>query len=200
MAVSSAVVPAQQPAPKKVALLVGVNLYAKRGLAGKPLKYAERDVAELAKLLTDQGFEATLLTGVRATKPDVDRAIAKVLTGRNADDVVLVALAGHGLQFKPELQKLPFGETICPFALSETHLGFDEYDVASQGLTSHHYNRNDGGTFGKWSIPFRYVWPAELDLMARLAGMSLRERWGGWKGEPFTADSTKHISVWEKTA
>ena len=50
------------------------------------------------------------------------------------------------------------------------------------------------------SIPFRYVWPAELDLMARLAGMTLRERWSGWKREPFTSESTKHVSVWEKTA
>src|SRR6266545_4717848 len=50
------------------------------------------------------------------------------------------------------------------------------------------------------SVPFRYMWPSELDLMARLAGMTLRERWSGWKREPFTSDSLKHISVWEKTA
>ena len=48
------------------------------------------------------------------------------------------------------------------------------------------------------SIPFRYVWPAELDLMARLAGMRLRERWSGWRREPFTSESRQHISVWEK--
>jgi SAM-dependent methyltransferase len=98
----------------------------------------------------------------------------------------------------PDLQRLPFGETIRPFALSEAHLGFDEYDVVNQGLISHHYNRVDDGTFAKWSIPFRYVWPAELDLMARLAGMRLRERWSGWEGEPFTATSEKLIGVWEK--
>jgi len=98
----------------------------------------------------------------------------------------------------PDLQRLPFGETIRPFHLSETRLGFDEYDVVNQGLISHHYRAVDG-KFEKWSIPFRYVWPSELDLMARLAGMSLRDRWSGWKGEPFTSESTKHISVWEKT-
>jgi hypothetical protein len=98
----------------------------------------------------------------------------------------------------PDLQRLPFGETIRPFHLSETRLGFDEYDVVNQGLISHHYRSVDG-KFEKWSIPFRYVWPSELDLMARLAGMSLRDRWSGWKGEPFTSESTKHISVWEKT-
>ena len=67
------------------------------------------------------------------------------------------------------------------------HLGIDEYDVVRQGLVSHHERA---------SIPFRYVWPAELDLMARLAGMTLRERWAGWRREPFTAESTSHVSVW----
>ena len=98
----------------------------------------------------------------------------------------------------PALQRLPFGETLRPFALSETHLGFDEYDVVDQGLISHHYNRTEDGTFVKSSIPFRYVWPAELDLMARIAGMTLRERWGGWEREPFTRESTKLVAVWEK--
>jgi SAM-dependent methyltransferase len=99
----------------------------------------------------------------------------------------------------PQLQRLPPGETVRAFALTPTHLGFDEYDVASQGLISHHYLIEDGKLDAS-SLPLRYVWPAELDLMARLAGMALRERWGGWKREPFTSDSTKHVSVWEKTA
>jgi hypothetical protein len=83
--------------------------------------------------------------------------------------------------------------------VSATRLGFDEYDVAAQGLISHHYWAVDGKLEGD-SMPFRYVWPAELDLMARLAGMSLRERWSGWKREPFTSDSRQHVSVWQKTA
>jgi SAM-dependent methyltransferase len=99
----------------------------------------------------------------------------------------------------PDLQRLPFGETIRPFDLSETHLGFDEYDVAGQGLISHHYTRAPDGTFKKSSGPFRYVWPSELDLMARLAGMTLRERWSGWKREPLTSVSTQLVAVWEKT-
>jgi SAM-dependent methyltransferase len=97
----------------------------------------------------------------------------------------------------PDLQRLPHGETFRPFHVSETHLGLDEYDVVNQGLVSHHYRVVDG-TFEKSSIPFRYVWPAELDLMARIAGMTLRERWSGWKREPFTSESTTHVSVWEK--
>jgi SAM-dependent methyltransferase len=99
----------------------------------------------------------------------------------------------------PELQRLPPGETIRAFHVSETRWGLDEYDVATQGLTSHHFENVDG-RLERLSIPFRYAWPSELDLMAELAGMSLRERWSGWKREPFTSDSRKHVSVWEKPA
>jgi hypothetical protein len=97
----------------------------------------------------------------------------------------------------PALQRLPPGETFRPFTVTPAHLGFDEYDVAVQGLVSHHY-WVAAGTAESWSVPFRYVWPSELDLMARIAGMTLRERWGGWHREPFTGDSASHVSVWEK--
>jgi SAM-dependent methyltransferase len=100
----------------------------------------------------------------------------------------------------PDLQRLPHGETFRIFDVSETHLGIDEYDVVKQGLISHHYYRAADGSFEESSGPFRYVWPAELDLMARIAGMTLRARWGGWKREPFTNESTKHVSVWEMAA
>ena len=99
----------------------------------------------------------------------------------------------------PELQRLPPGETIRAFHVSETSWGLDEYDVAMQGLTSHHFEIVDGRV-ERNSVPFRYAWPSELDLMAQLAGMKLRERWSGWKREPFTSDSRKHVSVWEKPA
>jgi Methyltransferase domain len=98
----------------------------------------------------------------------------------------------------PALQRLPPGETVRAFTLTAEHLGFDEVDVATQALTSHHYWIIDG-KLEIFSAPFRYVWPAELDLMARLAGLTLRERWGTWQREPFTSDSTAHVSVWEKT-
>jgi SAM-dependent methyltransferase len=97
----------------------------------------------------------------------------------------------------PQLQRLPPGETARVFHLSETKWGLDEYDVANQGLTSHHFEIVDG-RLEHISIPFRYTWPAELDLMAQLAGMALRERWSGWKREPFTNESRKHVSVWQK--
>jgi hypothetical protein len=97
----------------------------------------------------------------------------------------------------PGLRLLPPGETIHAFLVSETRWGFDEYDVAVQGLTSHHFEIVDGKV-EQFAVPFRYAWPSELDLMAQLAGMKLRERWSGWTREPFTSDSRKHVSVWEK--
>ncbi|HET8606288.1 MAG TPA: class I SAM-dependent methyltransferase [Gaiellaceae bacterium] len=98
----------------------------------------------------------------------------------------------------PDLQRLPPGETFRPFEVSDRHLGFDEYDVVRQGLVSHHYRATGGGAFERHSVPFRYVWPSELDLMARLAGLRLRERWAGWRREPFTGASRGHVSIWEK--
>lgn len=97
----------------------------------------------------------------------------------------------------PDLQRLPPGQTILPFHVSESRWSFDEYAVATQGLKSHHFRIVDGRV-ERISIPFRYAWPAELDLMAQLAGMRLRDRWGGWAREPFTDSSRNHVSVWEK--
>jgi SAM-dependent methyltransferase len=96
----------------------------------------------------------------------------------------------------PRLRWLPPGQTIHPFHVGDTTFGFDEYDLATQGLVSNHVDVTDGRG-DRFSIPFRYVWPAELDLMAQLAGMRLRDRWAGWRGEPFTGESLQHVSVWE---
>jgi SAM-dependent methyltransferase len=97
----------------------------------------------------------------------------------------------------PELRRLPPGETFIVFDSSETHWGVDEYDVANQGLVSHHFSLFDG-RWQLFSMPFRYVWPSELDLMAELSGMKLRERWSDWTRAEFTDESRKHVTVWEK--
>ena len=89
------------------------------------------------------------------------------------------------------------GAPLEVFDLSDTHVGVDEYDPATQRLVSHHFTLV-GGRWERLSIPFRAALPGELDLMARIAGMRLRERWGDWKAEPFTNESRKHVSVWEK--
>ena len=99
----------------------------------------------------------------------------------------------------PDLQRLPPGDTVRAFTVTPTHLGFEEYDVATQTSFSHHYWLTDGAV-ETFSAPFRYVWPSELDLMARLAGLTLGERWNDWDRTPFTSGSRSHISVWEKVA
>jgi SAM-dependent methyltransferase len=90
------------------------------------------------------------------------------------------------------------GERLSVFDLSDSHVGVDEFDADTQRLVSHHFTLIDGAWI-RISMPFRAVSPAELDLMARLAGMRLRERWADWDRKPFTKESTKHVSVWEKT-
>ena len=99
----------------------------------------------------------------------------------------------------PDLQRLPPGQTAVPFTVRDDRLGFDTYDVVTQEMWSHHHWR-DGDAWQALAMPFRYVWPSELDLMARLAGMRLRERWAGWRRELFAADSRSHVSVWERSS
>jgi SAM-dependent methyltransferase len=99
--------------------------------------------------------------------------------------------------YVPELRRLPPGQTTHVFTASPDHLGYEEYDVAAQIAVSHHYWVIDG-ELRTFSSPHRFVWPAELDLMARLAGLTLRERWSGWDRAPFTSESRSHLSVWQK--
>lgn len=113
---------------------------------------------------------------------------------------LLAALAGAGRALEvPRLQWLPPGETVLAFRADPDHWGIDEYDVVTQGLVSHHLRGVDG-QIERHSTPFRYVWPAELDLMAQLAGLDRAARWGGWQKQPFTRMSDSHVSVWRKPA
>jgi SAM-dependent methyltransferase len=98
----------------------------------------------------------------------------------------------------PPWQWLAPGERFLPFDISPTHLGFDEIDVVTQNSYSHHLWWIDGET-KRSSPPFRYVWPSELDLMARIAGMRLHERCADWCRTPFESESRAHVSVWRKT-
>jgi len=97
----------------------------------------------------------------------------------------------------PELRRLPPGETYVPFDVSDNHVGIDEYDIANQMLISHHHRITDGRA-ETFDSPHRYAWPAEYDLMARMAGLVFAERWSSWTRDPFTSESTSHISVWTK--
>ena len=97
----------------------------------------------------------------------------------------------------PPLQRLPLGETLLAFDRSDSHWGIDEIDVVSQRFTSHHVVMDAGGP-QTTSLPMRYVWPSELDLMAQMAGLHLEHRWADWDQSPFTATSDRHVSVWRK--
>ncbi|MFZ0180064.1 MAG: class I SAM-dependent methyltransferase [Candidatus Dormiibacterota bacterium] len=97
----------------------------------------------------------------------------------------------------PNLQRLPPGQDVLAYHVDARSMSFDVYDVVTQGLTSNHFVIDDG-KINSYPVEGRYAWPSELDLMARLAGMRLRERWAGWKREPFTSLSRSHVSVYEK--
>ena len=97
----------------------------------------------------------------------------------------------------PALRVLPPGQNVLPWRVSSTEWVFYTFDFATQAMRGHYAEFSDGRGESS-TIPFRYVWPAELDLMAQLAGLRLRERWDGWTREPFTSDSRGHVSVWEK--
>ena len=97
----------------------------------------------------------------------------------------------------PPLQDLPFGQTIRAFAADPDHMGSDTFDVVTQNYVSHHiWPKSEGCQ--QLSVPFRYAWPAEMDLMARIAGLVTEHRWADWDRQPFTKDARKHISVWRK--
>ncbi|GAA3598940.1 class I SAM-dependent methyltransferase [Kineosporia mesophila] len=98
----------------------------------------------------------------------------------------------------PPLRRLPPGQVGVPFEISETHTGFDTFDLVTQQATSHHFHREPGGGYRYGDHHFRYVWPSELDLMAQLAGLTPEQRLQDWDGTPFTADSERHVSVWRK--
>lgn len=99
----------------------------------------------------------------------------------------------------PILRRLPGEQRFAVFHHADDHVGIDEYDTATQLMWSHHYGSTDATTYTRSSVPFRYAWPAELDLMARIAGLRLSERWADWDRSPFTSASTKHVSVWVKS-
>lgn len=101
--------------------------------------------------------------------------------------------------FVPPLRMLVPGQVAVPFDVSEEHTGFDTFDVVTQACTSHHYTADPDGTIRYGQGHFRYIWPAECDLMAQLAGMNLVARYADWNQSPFTAESTKHVSVWRKS-
>ena len=98
----------------------------------------------------------------------------------------------------PNLRHLPPGDDARVFAHSQGYVGYDRYtDLVAQQAVSHHFIVGEEGCH-ETQTPFRYVYPSELDLMAKLAGMSLVARYAGWYKSAFTGDSTSHVSIWQK--
>jgi SAM-dependent methyltransferase len=176
---------------------------------GVPVHGIDLSAAMVAKLKEKPGAEAIDVTigDFATTRVDGTFSLAYLvfntinnLTTQDEQVACFANVAAHldsGGCFVIEVG-VPSREPLRVFDLSDTHVGVDEFDADTQRLVSHHFTLRDG-RWERVSMPFRSVSPAELDLMARLAGMSLRERWSGWQREPFTADSRKHVSVWEKT-
>lgn len=100
----------------------------------------------------------------------------------------------------PHIRRLPPGQTAVPFHVGRLHTGFDTYDMTTQQGTSHYYTREPDGTVKYAVSNFRYIWPAECDLMAQLAGLEPKSRTADWRGNPFTDDSECHVSIWRKPA
>ena len=144
------------------------------------------------------GTEFGLVYLLRNTITNLTTQDAQVDAFRNA--AAHLAPGGHFVieNYVPALRLLPPGQTTRVFTATGAHLGYEEYDTATQIAVSHHYWTIDG-SLRTFSSSHRYVWPSELDLMARIAGMTRRGRWADWQREPFTEHSASSVSVWQKT-
>ena len=96
----------------------------------------------------------------------------------------------------PPLRRFPPGQTAVPFHVGDRHVGFDTFDLATQAGVSHHFSATDGQHWRYGDHHYRFVWPSECDLMARLAGMRLEDRWEDFRRTPFTSDSENQVAVY----
>jgi SAM-dependent methyltransferase len=98
----------------------------------------------------------------------------------------------------PQLRRVPPGEVGRVFTLDPDHVGIETFDDLVGQIAWSHHSMEVGGRLVRHSAPYRYIWPSELELMARIAGFRLRERWAGWDQAPFTSDSASQVAVFEK--
>ncbi len=173
---------------------------------------------ELSQPMTDKLHEKS---------PDIPVVVGDMSTAQADGDFTLVYLAWNGLGnlrtqdeqvecfrnaarhlapggrfvielWIPGIRSFPPGAEAVPFHVGSHHVGFDTFDLTTQQGTSHHYTRSDDGTIRYGQSNFRFAWPAECDLMARLAGLEFEARYADWRRTPFTSDSEDHVSVWRK--
>jgi SAM-dependent methyltransferase len=98
----------------------------------------------------------------------------------------------------PQLLRLVPGDLARVFSLEAEHVGIETYDDLVGQIASSHHWREIEGRLVRHSAPYRYVWPSELDLMAKLAGLRVESRWSDWTRAPFTSDSESQIAVFQK--
>ncbi|WP_037571143.1 class I SAM-dependent DNA methyltransferase [Phaeacidiphilus oryzae] len=196
---------------------VGVPLLTDRGVPVAGIEYSEHMAAVLRRKIDEARLPVVLGDMATATAPDAGRyslvylvynTISNLLT--QEEQVACFRNAARHLapggRFLielgvPPLRLLPPTQTAVPFDVSEHHLGLDTVDPAAQLLTSHHLTRDERtGAYRRTASHHRYAWPAELDLMAQLAGLTLESRHADWDRTPFTGDSPKHLSIWRKPA
>ena len=159
-------------------------------------QHVEMTIGDFATANVDATFRLVYL--VRNTITNLTTQDEQVECFRNAAAHLQTGGSFVIENYIPALQRLPPGETSVVFVSTPTHIGVEEYDIAKQVAVSRHHWVVDG-QLRTFSSPHRYLWPSELDLMARLAGLTLRDRWAGWNREPFTSESRSHVSVWQKT-
>lgn len=167
-------------------------------LRAKPgAEHIETTIGDFADTKVDGAFNLAYL--VFNTIMNLTSQEEQVRCFQNAADHLVAG--GHFVVevMVPALRRLPPGQNLLAVEVGPEHFLLDEYGVARQSLVSHRYWVAED-RLETLAMPCRYVWPAELDLMARLAGLSLRGRWAGWRGEPFTDESPSHVSVWDKVA
>ncbi len=98
----------------------------------------------------------------------------------------------------PPIRRLAPGQHTVAMDIRDGHACFDTYDLVTQSCISHHYDRDPDGTVRYGSGNFRYIWPAECDLMAQIAGLEFEARFADWRRNTFTSESGSHVSVWRK--
>jgi SAM-dependent methyltransferase len=192
---------------------VGIPLAA-RGVPVTGIELSEPMVAQLRRKVTEEQLPVVVGDMATTVAPGSGRfslvfllwnSISNLRT--QAEQVQCFRNAAHHLRpggrfvidlWVPPIQRLLPGQEADPMSLDQEHLIFDTYDLVTQECASHHYHRDDDGSLRYGIGHFRYIWPAECDLMAQLAGLELESRWADWTGSPFVATSESHVSVWRK--
>lgn len=182
---------------------------------GVPVSGVELSPAMVEQLRTKPGGDAIDVTIGDMTTTRVDRSFRLVYLVYNAignvetQDRQVACFANAAAHLEPggcflievgvpDLRRLVPGQDVVVFSHAPGYVGYDRYvDLVAQQAVSHHFVA-DGSGGSEFRTPFRYVWPSELDLMARLAGLALSDRWAGWDRSPFIGESSSHVSVWQK--